>query len=72
MRRALVALSLSAFALTGLAPISSASAKPATMSKFGCVVGKQTWNAKDGKCVDAKPVKKAAKSTKKPAPKKAM
>ena len=69
MRNALVALSLSAFALSGFIGIDSVSAAPAKLSKLGCIVGKQKWDAPMGKCVDAKPVAKA-KSTKKPAVKK--
>ena len=67
MRKAIVALSMSAFALASFSAIDTASAATAKMSKMGCVVGKQKWDAKVGKCVDAKPVKKAVKSMKKPA-----
>ena len=71
MRKAIVALSMSAFALASLGTIDTAAAAPAKMSKMGCVVGKQKWDSKVGKCVDAKPVKKAVKSMKKPVMKKA-
>ncbi len=73
MRKALVALSLSAFTLSSLGALTSASAAPAKMSKMGCIVGKQKWDAPMAKCVDAKPVKKVSKTLKKkPAVKKAM
>ena len=71
MRKALVAITMSAFALGALGTLDTATAAPAKMSKFGCVIGKQKWDAKAAKCMDAKPVKKAS-SMKKPAPKKAM
>ncbi len=79
MRKALVALSLGAFVLGATAPMMEASAAPA-LSKMGCVVGKQRWDASIGKCVDGKPVAKvkskakpkaAPKMTNKPAMKKA-
>jgi hypothetical protein len=40
-------------------------------SHFGCVVGKEKWDAGSGKCVAAKPVKKAAKKADKKPEKKA-
>ena len=71
MRKAVVALSLSALALSGFALLSSASAAPVKLSKMGCIIGKQKWDAPSGKCVAAKPVAKA-KTTKKPVVKKAI
>ena len=56
MRKSLVALSTVALAISAFATINTASAAP-KMSKMGCVVGKQKWDATQGKCVDAKPVK---------------
>ena len=56
MRKTLVAVSAVAFAMGALAVIETASAAP-RMSKMGCMVGKQKWDASQGKCVDAKPVK---------------
>ena len=64
MRKAIVALTMSAFALGAIAPIESAFAAQPKMSKMGCVVGKQKWDAGVGKCVEAKLVKKAAKPAK--------
>ena len=73
MRKALVALTLTAFSLGAFATIDTASAAPAKMTKMGCMVGKQKYDAAMGKCVEAKPVKKAMKSSmKKPVMKKAM
>ena len=66
MRKALVALSTVAFALSAFATIETASAADKT-TKMGCMVGKQKWDASVGKCVDGAPVKKAA--AKKAAPK---
>ena len=73
MRKAIVALSLTAFTLGSFAVIDTASAAHAKMTKMGCIVGKQKYDATVGKCMEAKPVKKAAKSmTKKPVVKKTM
>lgn len=73
MRKAIVALTMTAFTLGAFATIDTASAAPAKMTKMGCMVGKQKYDATQGKCIDAKPVKKAAKSSlKKPVMKKAM
>ena len=76
MRKALVALSLGAFVIGAFAPMSDASAAGPKLSKFGCVVGKQRWDASMGKCVDGRPVTKmkakSAPKAAKPAPKKAM
>ena len=73
MRKAIVVLSLAGFALAANAGIDTAAAAPAKMSKMGCMIGKQKWDASAGKCVDAKPVAKAmSKAKAKPAPKKAM
>lgn len=62
MRKALLALSVSALALGSFAAIETATAATAKMSAMGCMVGKQRWDASAGKCVDAKPVKKVAKA----------
>ena len=62
MRKALLALSVSALALGSFAIIETATAAEAKMSPMGCMVGKQRWDASTGKCVDAKPVKKAVKA----------
>ena len=61
MRRAFVGLTVVAFALCAFATADAASA--AKMSKMGCVIGKQKWDASIGKCMDAKPVQKVAKKT---------
>jgi hypothetical protein len=63
MRKTLIALSATAMAMSSMAFVAgtaSAATKP-KMTKMGCMVGKQTYSAAEGKCVDAKPVKKAAK-----------
>jgi hypothetical protein len=64
MRKTMIALSAATFALSTLIAVGSASAAPKT-TKMGCIVGKQKYSATDGKCVAAKPVKAAAKATKK-------
>ena len=56
MRKSLVAVSTVALALAAFATLETASAAP-KMSKMGCMVGKQKWDASQGKCVDAHPVK---------------
>lgn len=71
MRKALVVLSLGAFVVGAIAPALEASAAP-KLSKMGCVVGKQRWDASIGKCVDGKPVAKAKAKAAKPAPKSPM
>jgi hypothetical protein len=66
MRKTVIALSATAFALSTLAIVSPVSAATkAKTTKMGCIVGKQKYNAVEGKCIDAKPVKKAVKATKK-------
>lgn len=72
MRKAIVALSMTAFALGSFASIDTASAAAAKMTKMGCIVGKQKYDAAQGKCMNARPVKKVVKASKKPAMKKAM
>jgi hypothetical protein len=60
----MVALSVFAFALTSLSLTTEAAQK----TKMGCVVGKQKWDASQGKCVDQtskKPAKKTGKKAKK-------
>jgi hypothetical protein len=61
MRKLIVALSVFAFALTSLSLTSDAAQK----SAMGCAVGKQKWDASEGKCVDQPSKKPAKKSTKK-------
>ena len=69
MRKALVALTAAAFALGTFGVIETASAAKAKTTAKGCIIGKQKWNAGEGKCMDAKPVAKAVKKApaKKPA-----
>ncbi len=64
MRKAFVALTAAAFAIGAFGAIDTASAAKAKMTTKGCIVGKQKWDATEGKCVDAKPVVKAAKKKK--------
>ena len=69
MRKALVTLSTVAFALSAFATLEVASAASAPkLSKLGCMVGKEKWDASIGKCVPGAPVKKAkaAKAPKAP------
>lgn len=65
MRKTVIALSATAFALGSMVLIADSASAAAKLTKMGCVAGKQTYSATDGKCVDAKPVKKAAKAAKK-------
>ena len=66
MRKALIAVSTVAFALSAFATIETASAAE-KLSKMGCMVGKQKWDASAGKCMDAPAAaKKAKKSAKAP------
>jgi hypothetical protein len=71
MRRLLVALGATAFVMGIVGTAEAASpAKQASVakSKMGCIIGKEKWNAIDGKCVAAVPVKKpAGKAAAKPA-----
>ena len=67
MRKALIALTTAAFALGTFGAIETASAAKAKMTSKGCIVGKQKWDASEGKCVDAKPVAKAPKKVMKKA-----
>lgn len=60
MRLAVIASVLAAVALAFTA-VSSEPAE-AAKTKKGCVIGKQTWNAVEGKCV-ARPAKAKAKKT---------
>lgn len=70
MRKVLTALGAAAFAFSSMTAIvgsaSAAGAAP-TKSSMGCIVGKEKWNAVDGKCIALAPVKKAV--AKKPAAK---
>ena len=68
MRKALVTLSTVAFALSAFATIEMASAAEPKMTKMGCKVGSEKWDASIGKCVPGAPVKKA-KAAKAKAPK---
>jgi hypothetical protein len=61
MRKAFIALSTVAFAIGTFGAIEVASAAKAKTTAKGCIVGKQKWDASDSKCVEAKPVAKAAK-----------
>jgi hypothetical protein len=60
MRKAFIALSTVAFAVGSFGAIETASAAKAKTTAKGCIVGKQKWDASENKCVDAKPVAKAA------------
>jgi hypothetical protein len=64
MRKTMIALSAAMFAVSTLLVAGSASAAP-KLTKKGCIVGKQKYSGAEGKCVDAKPVKPAAKAAKK-------
>lgn len=61
MRSMIVAIGLSAFAV-------AAFVQPATAAKTkkGCEIGKEVWNASEGKCVPGK-AKSMKSSAKKPA-----
>ena len=59
MRLMIIATVLAAFAAT------TYSAEAAKKSKMGCEVGKQVWDAAEGKCVAGKYTKKATKKAKK-------
>jgi hypothetical protein len=61
-----VAYGLSALALAGL--VFAASAAQAATTKKGCTVGKERWDATQGKCVPGKAT--SSKSAKKTAAKK--
>jgi hypothetical protein len=65
MRKTVIALSATAFALSSMVFVAGPAS--AATTKMGCMVGKQTYNAMEGKCIDAKPVKKAAKKAAKKA-----
>ena len=67
MRKALVGLTAVAFALGAFAAVDTVSAAAAKMSKMGCVIGKQKYDASAGKCMDATPVKKVSKKVMKKA-----
>jgi hypothetical protein len=67
MRKTMIALSATAFALGSMVLVAGSASAAPKMSKMGCMVGKQTYNATEGKCIDAKPVKKAAKKAAKKA-----
>jgi hypothetical protein len=67
MRKVLVAMTAAAFAFGTFGAIDTASAAKAKTTSKGCIIGKQKWDATEGKCVAAKPVTKAAKKVKKPA-----
>jgi hypothetical protein len=63
MRSLIVALGTSAMAVGLLLGLPGPAA--AKKSKMGCEIGKEVWNAKDGKCVPGKyKAKTAAKKTK--------
>jgi hypothetical protein len=56
MRKVLIMLSTTAFALGGLAAFDSASAHK-MLSHMGCKIGWEKWDASVGKCVSAKMVR---------------
>jgi hypothetical protein len=58
MRKIIIALSAVAFA-AGASGIEAYAAKAPAKTTLGCVKGKEKWDASTGKCVAAKPVKKA-------------
>jgi hypothetical protein len=63
MRRSLAATAAAVLAFGTTATLSShaEAAKQPAKTKMGCVVGKEKWDASQGKCIAAAPVKKAAK-----------
>lgn len=63
MRKTLAALGAVAFALGAISmmPVVADAAKEPAKSKKGCIIGKEKWDAKEGKCAAAAPVQKAAK-----------
>ncbi len=67
MRKIIATACVAAFAAS-MMPMSADAAKAPAKSKLGCIVGKEKWDAGNGKCMAAAPVKKAAP---KPAAKKA-
>lgn len=64
MRKTVIALSATAFAISSMVFIAGPATAAAKTTKMGCVVGKQTYSAMEGKCIAATPVKKAAKAAK--------
>ena len=60
MRPMIAATALAAFAAVALAQPAAAK-----KSKMGCEVGKEVWNAAEGKCVPGKYTRKTAKKGKK-------
>ncbi len=69
MRRLIAIACVAAFAAS-MMPMTADAAKAPAKSKMGCIVGKEKWDAGNGKCQPAKPVAKA-KPAAKPAAKKA-
>ena len=65
MRKTVIALSATAFAISSMVFVAGSATAAPKLTKMGCMVGKQTYNAMEGKCVAATPVKKAAKAAKK-------
>jgi hypothetical protein len=63
MRKIIATAFVAAFAAS-MMPMSADAAKAPAKSKMGCVVGKEKWNAVDGKCMSAKPVAKAKPAAK--------
>jgi len=63
MRRTLVLLGAVALVLGSASwmPGPADAAKEPARTKKGCIIGKEKWDAKEGKCAAAAPVKKAAK-----------
>ncbi len=73
MRKIIASAFVAAFTTALISGPVAAATGPAK-SKMGCIIGKEKWNALDGKCAVAKPVAKAkpaAKPVAKPAAKKA-
>jgi len=61
MRSMIVAIGVAALAIGVLAQPAAAK-----KSKMGCEIGKEVWDAAQGKCVAGKYTKKTAKKGKKP------
>lgn len=64
MRKLLIALGATAFAFGSMSVMTmpaDAAKEPAKTGK-GCVIGKEKWDAKEGKCVASAPAKAAKKA----------
>jgi hypothetical protein len=60
MRKIIATAFVAAFAAS-MMPVTADAAKAPAKTKLGCIKGKEKWDAGAGKCMAAKPVKKAAK-----------